>query len=173
MKTVATLLLIELTIVAFVTPVVRAEENDTNIRTPFFQVTLPGTWRQLPSDDAFAFSRNADQVFVTYLEPEKRLDWKETKRISARLAEVRQKALTDISGGTAKFSKILGSVKDERQVFTFTGTDPKNAKRFYVAVVGLESVFVTVAVYRPLTSPAQDFEDLSNRIMRTVRRAAG
>ena len=113
-----------------------AGESDTLFQTLLFTLTLPGRWQRIPSEEAFVFKRGTDDVFVTYLEPEKPVHWKESKRVASKLADIRQKALRDISGGTATFSQVLGTVKDERQVFTFTGTDPKNAKRFYVAVIG-------------------------------------
>jgi hypothetical protein len=154
-------------------PPLEAGESDTLFRTSPFTLTLPGRWQRIPSEEAFVFKRGTDEVFVTYLEPEKPLPWKESKRVASKLANIRQKALRDLSGGTATFSQVLGTVKDERQVFTFTGTDPKNMKRFYVAVIGLPRVFVTVAVYRPLARPANDFADMSNGIMWSVRPPAG
>jgi len=150
-----------------------AGESDTLFQTLLFTLTLPGKWQRIPSEEAFVFKRGTDDVFVTYLEPAKPVDWKESKRVASKLADIRQKALRDISGGTATFSQVLRTVKDERQVFTFTGTDPKNAKRFYVAVIGLPRVFVTVAVYRPLAQSANNFADISNQIMSSVRPPAG
>jgi hypothetical protein len=173
MKAVIPLLLIAMALAGRAAERPEAVEKDTVIRAPLFSLTLPGTWKQRPSQAALVFERATDEVFTTYVEPAKPLHWKETNRVAARLAEVRQKALREISGGKATLSPALGNVKDERQVFTFSGTDPKNGKRIYVAVVGLPRVFVTIAVYRPLRESEKDFDKICSRIMSSVRPTAG
>jgi hypothetical protein len=167
-------LLIAATVASTLSPPSRAAapkpvEDDTHLRTRTFVLVLPGIWKQAPSGEAIALTREADTVFISPLESRTRLDSKSLQPVVARVVELRRKALSDISGGTAKFTPTLRTVKDERSVLYFSGEDPRNRKRFHVTVVGLPNVVVTITVYRPLTVSNSGFEDLANRIRWSVR----
>jgi hypothetical protein len=117
--------------------------------------------------------QGVDSVFIAPLETKKSLQWQEAKAAAARLVDVRRRAMGELSKGKATFTQTLGTVKDERQVFYFSGVDPLNQKYFYVAVIGLPNVLVSVTLYRPLSAPRTGFEELSVRIMWSVRGVAG
>ena len=139
-------------------------------RTALFALTLLGTWQQTPSDEAFVF--HGPVLSTSHnLESEPPLHWKEAKQAASRLVRTRQEALREVAGGTANFSQVVSAVKDERHTFTFSGTDRKNRRRFYIAVVGLPHVFVTVSLYRALTDRAHDLQEIGDRIVWSVHPA--
>jgi hypothetical protein len=147
-------------------------ENDTHLRTPQFLVALPGTWKQLPSVEVLAFGRDADTIFISSLDTETK-QWRGGKATAAWLADIRRKALDEAAQGKITFTPRRGTVKDGREMYYFIGLDLLNKKRFYVAVIGLPEVLVSVTLYRSMADPSAGLEELFTGIMWSVRSPAG
>jgi hypothetical protein len=148
-------------------------ENDTHFRTQTFMVELPGMWKQLPSNETFAFVRGADTVFISSLDTQTKFQWRGGKATAAWLTEIRRKALDDAAQGKITFTPRRGMLKDGREMYYFSGLDLLNKKRFYVAVVGLPEVLVSMTLYRSMAEPSAGFEELFTGIMWSVRSPAG
>lgn len=148
-------------------------ENDTHLQTQTFVMELPGMWRRLPSNEAVVFGRGADTIFISPLETRTKFQWNGGKVTAAWLADIRRKALYEAAEGRITFTRRLGTMKDGREMYYFSGVDSLNKKRLYVAVVGLPEVLVSMTLYRPIAQPSAGFEELFNRIMWSVRSPAG
>jgi hypothetical protein len=148
-------------------------ENDTHLRTQTFVMELPGTWKKLPSNEAFAFVRGADTIFISPLDTQTNLQWRGGKATAAWLADIRRKALDEVAQGRITFTPRRGTQKDGREMYYFSGVDLLNKKRFFVAVVGLPEVLVSMTLYRSMAEPSAGFEELFTGIMWSVRSPAG
>jgi hypothetical protein len=148
-------------------------ENDTHLGTQTFVVELPGMWRQLPSTEVLAFARVADTIFISPVDTQTKLQWRRGKATAAWLVDIRRKALDEAAQGKITFTPRRGMRKDGREVYYFSGLDLLNKKRFYVAVVGLPEVLVSVTLYRSMAEPSAGFEELLTGIMWSVRSPAG
>jgi hypothetical protein len=148
-------------------------ENDTHLRTQTFVVELPGMWKQLPSNEAFAFVRGADTVYISPVDVQTKFQWRGGKVTAAWLADIRRDALDNVAQGKITFTPRRGTLNDGRQLYYFSGVDSLNKKRFYVAVVGLPEVLVSMTLYRSTAEPSAGFEELFTGIMWSVRSPAG
>jgi hypothetical protein len=148
-------------------------ENDTHLRTQTFVMALPGMWKRLPSNEAVVFARGADTIFISPLDTQTKLLWRGGKATAVWLVDIRRKALDEVAQGKITFTPRRGTRKDGREMYYFSGVDLLNKKRFYVAVVGLPEVLVSMTLYRSMAEPSAGFEELFTGIMWSVRSPAG
>ena len=140
-----------------------AVQKDMLVHTDAFSMTLPGAWEQQPSQDGMAFVRGTDTLYVTTFDSDAR-----KRPVVSRIAEMRRKLIRDLSRGDATCSRVSEATDGDRTIAYFDGEDPRNGKRFFVAVIGLRRIVVTAALYRPLSAPGNGFEDEGRAIMASV-----
>lgn len=143
--------------------------NNTSIREPAFSLTLPGIWQRQPAERDLTFTRDQDSVYITVLPAEKTASAGERSRLAHRIAEMRRELLMDLAHGQARTTDVTRSENDGNPVFFFSGSDPRNGKRFAVIVAALPQAIVTVALTRPFVAPPAGFDQLGDDIRRSIR----
>lgn len=163
-----TALVIVAALAACATPIATEHPIDTGI----FAFALPGAWDRKPSDDAIIYTSGADTLYVTASDLREPGNRKEREVLVSRIADLRRKLIGDLARGKATFSAMHGNAQSPKPEMYFSGEDPRNDKRFFVGVIGLSNVVVTTALYRPLSVPAEGFEEIGRPILRSVHESS-
>jgi hypothetical protein len=153
-----------LTLLALVLP----GAKDTNVHEPAFSLTLPGTWQRLTSERDLTYTRDADSVFITVLPAEKTMSAGDRGRLARRIAEMRRQLLMDLAHGQATTTDVTRSENNGCPAYFFSGSDPRNDKRFAVTVVALPRAIVTVALTRPFTASPAGLDRIAGEIRQSV-----
>ena len=141
----------------------------TTVTAPAFTLVLPGQWERQPSDTGMKYTRGADTAFITTVQPAEKLNREERRVRVHRIASMRRDVIRDMTRDRAHISAVIDTADNERNIAYFSGDDPKNGKRFYVAVIGLRNdVIVTAALYRSLRASPAGFEDMARAIIESV-----
>lgn len=141
----------------------------TTIRAAGFTATLPGAWQQQASQPDLVYAHGGDQLYVSVVNLVNAGEKVESERTAFRIADMRRKLAGDLSRGRATLTPLSKDGRDSREILWFSGEDPQNGKRLYVAVIALPDAIVTAALYRPLAEPAAGFNELGRTIMLSVQ----
>ena len=139
----------------------------TTIRAATFTATLPGAWQQQASQPDLVYVHGDDQLYISIVNLLNAGEKAESERTAFRIADMRRKLAGDLSRGRATLTRI--EKDDSRRMLWFSGEDPQNRKRLYVAVIALSDAIVTIALYRPLDAPAAGFDELARAIRLSVQ----